>query len=84
MRRQRQESLKIKSLGVEVRNDNVDKALRKLRKKVDEDGRLKRVNDIQFFEKPSKRKRMAHKAAIKRHQKALRDEQRKLELERHR
>lgn len=84
MRRQRQETLRIKKLGVEVRNGNVDKAVRKLRKKVDEDGKLKRLSEIQHYEKPSKRKRLARKAAIKRHQKSLHDAQRNLENNRYR
>lgn len=83
MRRQRQETLRINKLGVEVRNGNVDKAVRKLRKKLDEDGKLKRLSEIQYFEKPSTRKRLARKAAVKRHQKALRDEQRTLESNRY-
>lgn len=78
MNRNKREHHKINGLKVEVKYDNVDRALRKLRKKVDEDGRIKEFGLRQEFQKPSMKKKIDKKRAIKRHEKKLRDEQKKL------
>ena len=39
---------------VKVENGNVDKALRKLKKKMDREGTVKEVRSRQFYEKPSR------------------------------
>jgi small subunit ribosomal protein S21 len=74
MRRFKNESHKINGLKVEVKYDNVERALKKLRKKVDEDGRIKEYGLRQEFQKPSMKKKLEKKRAIKRHEKKLRDE----------
>ena len=56
--------VRIQGLHVAVRDDNVDRALKKLRKKVDTDGRVKDVRDRQYYIKPSERKRINKKRAI--------------------
>lgn len=56
--------VRIPGLHVVVRDDNIDRALKKLRKKVDTDGRVKEVRDRQYYIKPSERKRINKKRAI--------------------
>ena len=41
------------TLEVRVRNNNVEKAMRQLKKKVMKDGLLKELKRRQFYEKPS-------------------------------
>jgi len=45
------------------KGEPVDKALRKLKKKIDREGTLKVVRNHRHFEKPSERKRRKEKAA---------------------
>jgi len=45
------------------KGEPVDKALRRLKKKVDREGTLKEVRNHRHFEKPSERKRRKMKAA---------------------
>jgi small subunit ribosomal protein S21 len=47
---------------IEVRNNNVEKALRVLKKKLLKDGVMKELRDRQYFQKPSFKKREARKA----------------------
>lgn len=58
-------SNKIKGCAVIVQNDQVDKALRKFKKKVADSGLLEDLRDRQFYEKPTttrKRKKGAARA----------------------
>lgn len=57
-------------LTVEVRNNDVNKALRIFKKKVQEDGILQTLREREFYEKPSDKKRKAKKAARNRWLKA--------------
>lgn len=63
-----QQPVRIRGLTIEVKYDNVDRAVKKLKKRIDEDGRLEKVRDNQYYQKPSERKRLAKKAAIIRRQ----------------
>ena len=45
------------------KRESVDKALRRLKKKVDREGTLKTVRSHRHFEKPSERRRRKEKAA---------------------
>ena len=45
------------------KGESVDKALRRLKKKVDREGTLKTVRSHRHFEKPSERRRRKEKAA---------------------
>tara|TARA_B110001454_G_scaffold138882_1_gene129032 strand:+ start:618 stop:929 length:312 start_codon:yes stop_codon:yes gene_type:complete len=47
---------------VEVRNNDVTKALRKLKKKLQADNTLQEARDRQFYTKPSEKRRLAKKA----------------------
>ncbi|ASV44208.1 hypothetical protein PBI_SCTP2_193 [Salicola phage SCTP-2] len=69
------EPVKIKGCKVEVKNDNVDSALKKFKKKVDEDGRLKAFSEKMYYEKPSDLKKRKKKKAIARHKKEKQKEQ---------
>lgn len=45
------------------KGESVDKALRRLKKKIDREGTLKEVRNHRHFEKPSERKRRKMKVA---------------------
>lgn len=62
---------KPKGLEVFVKNGNVDHALRKLKKKITEDGILVDYKERQFYEKPSEKRKKAKAAGRARQQKAL-------------
>ena len=66
-------------LQVFVRDgEDINKALRKLKKKVEAAGVLKEIRDRQFYQKPSEKRRIAKKAGIARWKKR----QRELEISR--
>lgn len=54
-----------------VKDGNVEKALRKLKKKVSESGLLQDLQDRQTYTKPSVKKKLAKSLAKKRWQKQL-------------
>jgi len=60
---------------VVVINDNVEKALRKFKKKVAESGLLQNLRERETYEKPTTRRKKAHNAAVRRWRKKLSDEQ---------
>jgi len=64
------------SLEVKVRNNNVEKAIRQLKKKVMKDGLLKELKQRQFYEKPSLKKQRLRKESIKRVNKLRRQQER--------
>ena len=66
------------SILVEVRNGNLEKAMRVLKKKVQREGLVKEIRDRQYYTKPSEKKREAKKQGIKNFKKKMK----KLELER--
>jgi small subunit ribosomal protein S21 len=55
-----------KGLYVTVINNDVNRALRKLKKKINNDGLLKELRERQHFEKPSAKRKKAKAAARKR------------------
>ena len=59
------------SLSVIVRNNNIEDAIKRLKKKLLDDGLLKEVKERTQFEKPSEKKRRKRKDAIRRQQKTL-------------
>ena len=66
-------------LQVFVRDgEDINKALRKLKKKIERAGIIKEIRDRQYYEKPSEKRRKAKKAGIARWKKR----QRELELNR--
>jgi len=52
------------SITIQVRNGNVEQALRVLKKKLQKDGLLKELKAKQYFEKPSEKKRRKKKEGI--------------------
>ena len=64
-------------LHVDVRDNNVDQALRVLKKKMQREGLLREMRAKEFYEKPSVKKARQAKEAIKRKRKAdrIRDRQ---------
>lgn len=61
----------VKGLSVEVRNDNFNDALRKFKKKVQEDGKLQEVKEREEYLKPSVQRARAAAAARSRWLKKL-------------
>ena len=53
----------VKGLRVEVRNGDFNYALRKFKKKVQEDGILQELKNREFYEKPSIKRKKAKAAA---------------------
>ena len=60
---------------VVVQHDNVEKALRKFKKKVAESGLLKNLRERETYEKPTTRRKKAKAAAKRRWKKKLDNEQ---------
>ena len=56
-------------MRVEVKRNNVEKALRTLKKKMFDEGSIKRLMERRFYEKPSKRRRRKKLEAINRQRK---------------
>lgn len=54
---------------VEVRNDNVEKAIRTFKKKIQESGKLLDLKEKEFYEKPTTKRRRVKNQQIRRAQK---------------
>jgi len=65
------EAVRIQGLSVEVRNGDVNKALRRFKKMVQEDGLLQEVREREHYEKPTTVRKRAKAAARARHLKSL-------------
>ena len=52
------------SVTIQVRNGNLEQAMRVLKKKVQKDGLLKNLKAKQYYEKPSAKKRRKKKEGI--------------------
>ena len=52
------------SITIQVRNGNVEQALRVMKKKLQKNGVLKELKARQYFEKPSERRRRKKKEGI--------------------
>ena len=65
-------------MKVDVRNDNVDVALRILKKKLQEDGFYTEIRERERFKSKGEKRRLAKAAGRRRYLKSL--EQRKIEL----
>ena len=57
------------TIEVTVRNGNVEKAMRVLKKKLLKDGMMRELKERQYYQKPSHVKREAKKQSIRRHKK---------------
>ena len=63
--------VKLRGSRVEVRNNDVTRALRKFKKQMQEDGILQELRQREFFEKPSIKRKKAKAAARSRWLKKL-------------
>ena len=63
-------------MEVIVRNNNVEKALRVMKRKIKKEGLLVELKERAYYQKPSEKKRLAKKRGIKRAQKLQRDRDR--------
>jgi small subunit ribosomal protein S21 len=59
----------IRGMAVEVRNNDISRAMRKLKKKLAEDGILQELREREFFESKGTKRRLAKQAAIRRYKK---------------
>ena len=64
----------VRGLKVEVKDGNVNVALRKFKKKVDESGKLMDILAKQFYEKPTTKRKRKAGAAKARWNKKLRED----------
>ena len=53
-------------IEVTVRDNNVEKALRVLKKKLQKDGLFRELRMMQFYEKPSDKRMRKHKESLRR------------------
>jgi small subunit ribosomal protein S21 len=67
--------MNIRGRKVIVQDGNVDKALRKFKKKISEDGLLQELQERQFYTKPTVKKKLAKSQAKRRWQKHLNSQQ---------
>ena len=65
-------------MQVVVKNGNVERAMRTLKKKLQKEGLLKELKQRQFFEKPSAKRKRKKAEGIKRYQRALKKKQERL------
>jgi len=65
-------------MQVEVKNGNVDRAMRTLKKKLQKEGLLRELKQKQYFEKPSAKKARKKAEGIKRYQRDLKKKKEKL------
>ena len=59
------------SITIQVRNGNVEKAMRVLKKKLKKDGLMKELKLRQYYRKPSEIKREKKKQGIKNYKKKM-------------
>ena len=59
------------SITIQVRNGNVEKAMRDLKKKLQKDGLMKELKLRQYYRKPSEIKREKKKQGIKNYKKKM-------------
>lgn len=67
--------MRIEGLTVIVKNDDVNRALKKLKNKVEESGKLKDLQKKEFYEKPTTERKRKKSAAVARYKKKLEKEQ---------
>lgn len=51
-------------MKIDVRNGNVEKALRVMKKKLKKEGVFQELKDRQYYQKPSEKKRLAKKQRL--------------------
>ena len=67
--------MRIRGKVVIVKDDNVDRALRKFKKKIAESGLLNELRDREFYEKPTTSRKRQKSSAVNRWNKKLASQQ---------
>lgn len=67
----RETQRKTKGTTVTVKDGNVEKALRKFKKKIQESGKLEELREREQYEKPTTTRRLAKNKAVRRYQKQV-------------
>jgi len=65
-------------MQIVVKNGNVERAMRTLKKKLQKEGLLRELKQKQYFEKPSAKRKRKKAEGIKRYQRALKKKQERL------
>jgi len=65
-------------MQVAVKNGNVERAMRTLKKKLQKEGLLKELKQKQYFEKPSAKRKRKKAEGIKRYQRNLKKKMERL------
>jgi len=65
-------------MQVTVKNGNVERAMRTLKKKLQKEGLLKELKQKQYFEKPSAKRKRKKAEGIKRYQRNLKKKMERL------
>lgn len=65
---------KIRGLAISVYDGNVEKALRKFKKKVLESGKLQELREREFYEKPTTERKRKKSQAVRRWNKKIADQ----------
>ena len=65
-------------MQVLVKNGNIERAMRTLKKKLQKEGLLRELKQKQYFEKPSAKRKRKKAEGIKRYQRALKKKQERL------
>ena len=65
---------KIRGLSISVYDGNVEKALRKFKKKVLESGKIQELREREFYEKPTTERKRKKNQAVRRWNKKLADQ----------
>lgn len=63
--------MKTKGTTVTVKDGNVEKALRKFKKKIQESGKLEELRERESYEKPTTTRRLAKNKAVRRYKKQV-------------
>jgi small subunit ribosomal protein S21 len=60
-------------MRVDVRNNNIERALKVMKRKLSDDGMFKELQQRQFYEKPSEKRKRKMRQAVSRQAKADRE-----------
>ena len=71
MRNKNNDDFNRTGLQVNVNNNDITKALRKLKKKLAEDGLMQELRSREYYESKGTKRRLAKKAATRRHKRNL-------------
>ena len=54
------------TIEIQVRNNNVEKAIRVLKKKIQKDGMMRELRQRKYYEKPTLKRQRKHKESLRR------------------